>query len=473
MSGPSGLHIHPEPGQESISSNNHHGSISYQTYDRHASDLQTAMDQTGTRPYVNFGNRPRRQSTISQQNAPQNNERRGSSPEYSQPESFTENGNVIFLESQSRRTSLPMGMTGRENNPQENQQQDGNDLPFNFSGRPPWNISGRSGSNAPEPVVEPPTSMTSAEGLIRPWWRRRPSLTRTNPKNRRWLYMSFPLTIGSLIGLVVVLILYFRLKSNNTGATSMPTPTILPQSDSMPITDSSIGAADVVIGTYFSTAASGVLQTRLVYNDGKGRLCIRTKSGTAWGNVQCLEGANPRADTPLTVLDWLGGPSIYFITADNYLSGIDNSPLNDTWKFSSVRDQKRPTHEQSQLASVTWFNGTSSWLYYQDSNSQLREFGLDDYRDIAWRDGSIGPLGLALAGSGIGASRWWLLADGSEVLEVFIQVSGGALHGRVYMQSVWTSDFYVSPLFLAAPLSTSQNLQVFLIPGYILGLDSS
>lgn len=117
-------------------------------------------------------------------------------------------------------------------------------------------------------------------------------------------------------------------------------------------------------------------------------------------------------------------------------------PVNDTWKFSSLRDQKRPTHKQSQLASVTWFNGTSSWLYYQDSNSQLREFGLDDYRDIAWRDGSIGPLGLALSGSGIGASRWWLLSDGTEVLEVFIQVSGGALHGRVYMESVWTSDFY-------------------------------
>jgi hypothetical protein len=107
-----------------------------------------------------------------------------------------------------------------------------------------------------------------------------------------------------------------------------------------------------------------------------------------------------------------------------------------------VRDQNRPTHPQSQLASVTWFNGTSSWLYYQDVNSQLREFGLDDYRDISWRDGSVGPLGLALAGTGIGASRWWLLSDGTEVLEVFVQVSGGALHGRVYMESVWTSDFY-------------------------------
>jgi hypothetical protein len=81
-------------------------------------------------------------------------------------------------------------------------------------------------------------------------------------------------------------------------------------------------------------------------------------------------------------------------------------------------------------------------MYYQDINSQLREYGLDDYRDVVWRDGSLGPLGLALAGTGIGTSRWWLLSDGTEVLEVFIQVSGGAIHGRVYMESVWTSDFY-------------------------------
>jgi hypothetical protein len=70
----------------------------------------------------------------------------------------------------------------------------------------------------------------------------------------------------------------------------------------------SIGAADPVIGTYFSTAASGVFQTKFVYNDGGGKICIRTKSGTEWLNVQCLEGATPLVDTPLTVLDWLGGP---------------------------------------------------------------------------------------------------------------------------------------------------------------------
>jgi hypothetical protein len=59
-----------------------------------------------------------------------------------------------------------------------------------------------------------------------------------------------------------------------------------------------------------------------------------------------------------------------------------------------LRDEKRPTHAQSQLASVAWFNGTSSWLYYQGVNGQLREFGIDNYRDLVWRDVSIGPLGL-------------------------------------------------------------------------------
>lgn len=221
----------------------------------------------------------------------------------------------------------------------------------------------------------------------------------------------------------------------------MPVSTILPQPSFLPVTESSIGAAQSVIGTYFSTSASGLLQTKVVYHGENGQICIQTQWLNDSSNFQCLDRANPRSDSPLTVLDWLGGPSIYFITTDNYLSGIDYIPLNDTWKLSTLRAQNRLTHPRSQLSSVTWFNGTSFWLYYQDINSQLREFGLDDYRDIVWRDGSIGPLGPALTGTGIGTARWWL-SDGMEVLEVFVQVSGGALHGRVYMESVWTSDFY-------------------------------
>jgi hypothetical protein len=92
---------------------------------------------------------------------------------------------------------------------------------------------------------------------------------------------------------------------------------------------------------------------------------------------------------------------------------------------------------------VTWLNGTSSWLYYQDINSQIREFGLDDYRDyIGWRDGSNGALSLALTGTGIGTARWWLRSDGSEVLEIYFQVSGGTLHGKLYLEYAWTSDTY-------------------------------
>jgi hypothetical protein len=32
--------------------------------------------------------------------------------------------------------------------------------------------------------------------------------------------------------------------------------------------------------------------------------------------------------------------------------------------------------------------------------------------------------------------------DVREVLEALFQVSGGGLHGRIYMSSVWTSDVY-------------------------------
>lgn len=178
-------------------------------------------------------------------------------------------------------------------------------------------------------------------------------------------------------------------------------------------------------------------------NDGGGKICIRTKTENDWLRVQCLEGANPRTDIPLTILDWLGGPSIYFITADGYLSGIDHVPANDTWKFSPVRSTIRLAQLQSQLSSVTWLNGTSAWLYYQDANNQPREFGVDDYRDITWRDGSIGPLGLSLTRGINRTSRWWRRDDDHEALEVHFQVNNAALPGRVYMENTWNlADYF-------------------------------
>jgi hypothetical protein len=57
-----------------------------------------------------------------------------------------------------------------------------------------------------------------------------------------------------------------------------------------------------------------------------------------------------------------------------------------------------------------------------------------------WREGALGPLGLALQGTGIGADRY--LLNGGEVLEVFIQTDIDAIHGRVYMNSVWDASFY-------------------------------
>jgi hypothetical protein len=79
----------------------------------------------------------------------------------------------------------------------------------------------------------------------------------------------FALVTSLLIGFIVILVFYIKSKENVKEA-AWPTPTILPQSSSMRITHSGIGAQDVVTGDCFSTAASGVLQTKVVYSDGKG-----------------------------------------------------------------------------------------------------------------------------------------------------------------------------------------------------------
>jgi hypothetical protein len=332
-----GLHMNPEPGEDpyvqspsaydsgencrriSVPSSSRQGSHSCQGNGSRA-NTQTGdnrvTESADSASYFNRASDPipvRGQSNPSRSSSTQIGERRGS-----QPESFWQSN-----PQNGRRTSHQFSKTRRESIPEENPQRDSNTQT--------WQNLTRTGSNAIAPAeVEIPTSTTSSQSLK--WWRRRPSFTYTARKPGRWLCLLFPLTISLLIGLIVALVFDFK-KSGNTEP-PMLTPIFFPQPSILPTIDSSIGAGDAVIGTYFSTTASGVLQTKLAYNAGNGKICIRTKSGTVWLNVQCLEGANPRADTPLAFLDWLGGPSIYFITADNFLSGLDHMPVNGKVLFS-------------------------------------------------------------------------------------------------------------------------------------------
>jgi hypothetical protein len=282
----------------------------------------------------------------------------------------------------------------------------------------------------PNPDTEP--SALPAGSI---WWKQK-------PMSARWI-LTLVLLAVAFLGLIIVIAFYAKFHHRNTQTTETLVESLQQPDLAFPVADGSLGATVLALATYFTAEGDpkSAQTTKLVYNAGNGTICVRTKSGEDWlNNVQCVFGANPKPNTPVTILDWLGGPSIYFITIDNFLSGIDNVPSNDTWKLSILAMENTPTHPLSQLASVTWLNGTSAWLYYTDINSQLREYGIDDYRDESWRNGSTGPLGLTQTGSGIGCSRY--LIDGGEVLEVFIQATNAAIHGRVYINSVWTSDFY-------------------------------
>ncbi|KAI9764646.1 MAG: hypothetical protein M1840_008143 [Geoglossum simile] len=180
------------------------------------------------------------------------------------------------------------------------------------------------------------------------------------------------------------------------------TVTTLAATDEQPVLDSSLGATAIVLSVPFTLNPEN--ETKLVYNSNSGKICIRTKSKGHWrANIQCVEGANPKNNTPLTMLDWLGGPSIYFFTAKNRLSGIDYIPKNDSWRLSSIAGYGITVHDQSHLASVTWRNGTSAWLYYQLPDLRIWELGMEDYRDWTWNNGPTGEgLGKAAAGSATG-----------------------------------------------------------------------
>ena len=106
---------------------------------------------------------------------------------------------------------------------------------------------------------------------------------------------------------------------------------------------------------------------------------------------------------------------------------------------------------------MTWLNGTSIWIYYEGSDGQLREHGLDDFRDESWRESSAGALAKIQEGSSFGVSRY--VVDGQEVEEVFFQATNGAIHGRRYANSVWETGVYsVNGTGSGVPLGASLTL---------------
>jgi hypothetical protein len=257
----------------------------------------------------------------------------------------------------------------------------------------------------------------------------------------RWLVVAVSAVFLVLLAAVVPLSVLYGKKKNHSPTTTTLTISTWSSADAVPVTDSKLGAAAVVLGDMFALPSSTGPESKIVYNSNNGKICVRVKTESSWhNNVQCVEGANPLPNSPLTMLDWIGGPSIFFFTADHILSGIDYVPQNDTWKPSSVIENKIRVHDQSQIASVTWLNGASAWIYYQDLDEQIREIGLDDYRDLTWREGSVGPLGIGNAGSGIGVSRW--LNGTDEVEELFYEQRDGGIAGKMYMMSAWQPDYY-------------------------------
>jgi hypothetical protein len=215
-----------------------------------------------------------------------------------------------------------------------------------------------------------------------------------------------------------------------------------------PVPDSYIGAAVSLFSVSFSEHSFGEPEIRVAYNSEGGKICVLTKTNSSWDSrVECIEGLNTKPNTPLTLLDRIGGPSIYFITADNRLSGIDSvcHPQSTncgvtTWKRSFLASSGIRVHSFSQLNSVTWEFGASSRLYYQSPDGQLQEYGIDDFRDLTWRNGSTGPLGDCQGGTGIGTSRW--LNGTKEVFEVFVQVNSNAICGRRFIKGAWDLNPY-------------------------------
>ncbi|KAI9855036.1 MAG: hypothetical protein M1813_000580 [Trichoglossum hirsutum] len=243
----------------------------------------------------------------------------------------------------------------------------------------------------------------------------------------QWSLLTF-LSLAALAVIIALAVLYASLKKRQPPSLTITTPLV---GGALPIVDAGLGAAAVVLGTFFSPTKQHV---KVVY-DGGGKLCIRTEDPSWRNSVQCVEGADPKKGTPLTMLDWIGGPTVFFVTARNFLSSIDNAYTNDTWKLSNLIDSRIEVHEQSQLASITFLNGTAGRVHFQSPSLMLREYGKYDYRDEIWSSGSTGDLGRSRIGTGIAAIRRF--EGENEVEELFSESDSGVLQGRIFANSAW------------------------------------
>jgi len=145
---------------------------------------------------------------------------------------------------------------------------------------------------------------------------------------RRWRFTVVGI-IACLAAIIVALAILFANKKHGTtvSITNILTVTSFQPSEVLPVSGSSLGARDVILGTYFSNSITEKPQTKVVWDAGNGRLCVKTKLGATWLlNVDCVDGAKPKKNTPITLVDWLGGPSIGYLTEENYLSSINFAP---------------------------------------------------------------------------------------------------------------------------------------------------
>ncbi|KAF4634684.1 hypothetical protein G7Y89_g3421 [Cudoniella acicularis] len=296
-------------------------------------------------------------------------------------------------------------------------------------------------NKTPEPEREPEPEPEPA-ALPLPWWRRALAFPSSNHRVRYALF-AFVMLLFLVAVIVLAVMLHNHLKSTDT-STLVPVVEDYSYGDVLPLADGAMSATDVVIATLYGVASDRP-QTKVVYETNDDMICVLTKlQGTWLVNTRCITNINRKPGSALTILDWINGPTIFYVTNDNYLSGLNHVPSNDTWVMSTLVNEKNPVDPQTRLASTTYLDGASEWVYYQKPapSSQFAEYGLDDYRDTAssWRFGSNGDLGLAVESSFFGATQYTV--NGDEREEVYFEASSNSFHGRRYANGVWSQDLF-------------------------------
>lgn len=174
--------------------------------------------------------------------------------------------------------------------------------------------------------------------------------------------------------------------------------------------------------------------------------------GAGWSTNSTSIGSrfSVKKNTPLAELNWplAGGANnpldreirLYYLNPDSIVCDVVWSGPSSQWVEGDLEDLRLRASSLTKLTTAlcTSNNNTSQWIYFQDANGIIQEYGRQQEK---WaRAAKGGPQLQALLGTGIAISRDSIPSTSQNRLRLFAQSTSGDLLMKFYNGTDWIPE---------------------------------